>query len=513
MMTASAILYLICVACLGYDNLGVGAIACIFGIAALTSLHFWRLNTKLAIWLPIISLSVILVYTLLTKTHDSLSVHTFASLTFTLVVTLICSFRYGFSRALGAVIGALLGLVWARMLLIIIPSLPGLQLAPYEIYHIAEYVIPAVAGGLLGMDMGAYSELHPQILHNRRFWYALGLAALIGVCLRIYNITSGAYKGYTTYELGQIGNTHALASKIQNAPTCRERYYAIDALPNKVDSITEQAVIDAAKDLSVAVRESAIQKLSAFLYNDFSKRTATAIISSLDDPNTFVRYEAMETIEMYMGDYRNETPAILTDACVTALRNDQPMIKIRAAVALVHTDRKDLYELLLTKLNDPKAVMGAITGLGELRDRRALPYIVPYLNCDHLTSLQTIRAMAKLHDQRAVPYLVKIIRGNRKELWQYAAESAYNLGGQKPATEALMSHLTDKDMDNRLEALDIIGKYGDKSALPRLNRIAKGYPGGPAYMAAYRIQLRMEQLRLERQREKAIYGAQTKSSQ
>jgi hypothetical protein len=183
-------------------------------------------------------------------------------------------------------------------------------------------------------------------------------------------------------------------------------------------------------------------------------------------------------------------------ALIQALRYDDFEVQTRAAEALGSLGTEGIDELILAlKTKDKDIRLGIIEALAVLRDPRSVPSLIPLLtDTSNEVQWEAAIALGEINDPVAIPYLQQALRDPDKYV-RYGAASALRkmhwkplsveedafeqVGLQEwqavreigdPAIPALSHVLSDRDSTVRIQAIDILGSFGDEKAIPALIR-------------------------------------------
>ncbi len=146
----------------------------------------------------------------------------------------------------------------------------------------------------------------------------------------------------------------------------------------------------------------------------------------------------------------------------------------------------------------------AVTVLGELKDRRAVPILVGYLTDENINCHVAV-VLAEIGDKQAVPGLKQMLSHKNRDRRLWAAYGLAKLGdplgvpivaefledpqwvqrrhaaealgtfGDRRAVPALLAALKDKQSDICVSAAKALGKLGDEHALTDLKRLLADY--------------------------------------
>jgi HEAT repeat protein len=114
--------------------------------------------------------------------------------------------------------------------------------------------------------------------------------------------------------------------------------------------------------------------------------------------------------------------------------------------------------------------MWTATALGESKDKRAFDFLQQnfYPETDVEIRSAIISALGPLGDRRAVPMLIQALKQEiAMRVRLRAAQALGELGGEE-VIEPLIQALDDTDGTVRFYTVDVLGKLGDKRALPKL---------------------------------------------
>jgi HEAT repeat protein len=139
---------------------------------------------------------------------------------------------------------------------------------------------------------------------------------------------------------------------------------------------------------------------------------------------------------------RNLRAAEAIDEFRGALGAPQPEVRAEAARQLGSFERPEFIELLAKTAHDPNMLVAinAVMGLGEYRDRAALPYLLDLARGGGVVGVAALSRAARFNDPATLPI-------------------ARNL-------------LSTNDAPAKLLALKIVGDLGDAADLPRLREMA-----------------------------------------
>jgi aminopeptidase N len=235
------------------------------------------------------------------------------------------------------------------------------------------------------------------------------------------------------------------------------RIRAADALvewPIEALSPLAAAGREAGGDASYAVRVACARSLGAIP----GRGSLEALRAMTSDSDARVREAAAEALQSRT---RDEVGPLLTSLATT---DKSPYVRAAAAVGVgkVHADGafETLKGLLAVDSHREKVRAGALDGLAALGDRRAVALATPFL-----------------------AYAWK--RGDHHGMRQSALNLLTALAPDEPDTHAAIVRLLDDPYHRMREwAAEAAGKFGVKSAIPRLEKMAADDPHGGAKHAA-----------------------------
>jgi len=220
---------------------------------------------------------------------------------------------------------------------------------------------------------------------------------------------------------------------------------------------------------SVAIRTragAAITQLSANAKIDVS-RTVVWLLRSTD---ASVRRMAID-IAGKVKDPRGE----LWPQLLEFLRDEDWWVRERVSDALIEMAGKDLTRLMVGYLADKSEVVRryAVGVLGRLKDSAAIGALVRSAreDSDWWVRESAIEAIANLKDERAIPYLVDIM-GREVQLRRACVNALATLDAKPAAAHvaALIPH--EQDLDVLLAILECLAKIGDQTLAERLTPLA-----------------------------------------
>jgi HEAT repeat protein len=262
----------------------------------------------------------------------------------------------------------------------------------------------------------------------------------------------------------------------------------------------------ALKDPSAKVRERAAWSLWVIA----DRRSAPPLLARLDDEAADVRWSAAVALGRVGG------PEAI-DPLTLARGDPNDRVRREALLALAHLRPPNLGELLRPFLADPamRVRIGAAVGLGEGKDRAAVPMIVERLRVERevrvLPSL--LVALGRIGDPSAVPNLLPFVRHStswarvcalhaladlaapeaadparellQDAVWSVRGAAAECLGvvGNSDDRDRLLTLLNDPEMWPRRGAVYALGRLGLVDALPRI-RERLGDPDPEVRLAA-----------------------------
>lgn len=155
-----------------------------------------------------------------------------------------------------------------------------------------------------------------------------------------------------------------------------------------------------------------------------------------------------------------ETANVLSDADTSARR--------QSLLELGQSQDSQVLEILIEHAQDNLSVIrdGAITGLGELGDPAAVPTVLrALLDRDSDVIRAAFAALKKIGDRRVVRPLLRY--GVERPQWKpLANDTLVRLGSR--VTQELLSLLHSNDSGLMLDAIVVLGRIGDKQAVPSL---------------------------------------------
>jgi len=512
MMTIAAVLLLVCFTRATNGTWCWPEYACLAAVVALSGIYLWRMNWRFTAVLTALSLGLWLYLRLSYRERETsggsgpsaLLAFALCVVVLAMCIGLVSAVFHGRNRRIGIGVGCALGLVCGRTILLPAPCLAFLS---GGLTVLVAVVFPVFAGGLFGMDLGAYAERRPALWNSRRFWAAGAAAAVLLVGMRVYDVASGSYTAYAVEELNRMGNVSAIVRKVRTSPIWRQRVEALYALNGRGGIQAARAAISRLKvDPRIEVRHAASGCLQNFIFGSEQSVRQTvlaALVGALSDLDRGVRRQTVLNFELYANDFGGRVAPFVTDALVSALRDEDRLVQDQAVEALDLTGDKRVFDLLVPCLNDLKTKTPAIYALGGLKDPRALPLLFHMLSTNDSMG-DVLCALEGRHDKRVLPYLMEALKSDRTYLWEDAAKQATDLGAEHEMTQLMCQHIAGLDSKAHLKlttaqdfAMYILGDYGDESALPLLRRLA-GENWNDIYLSAQLSAERLEQRIAER---------------
>ncbi|MHC4314879.1 MAG: HEAT repeat domain-containing protein, partial [Planctomycetota bacterium] len=234
----------------------------------------------------------------------------------------------------------------------------------------------------------------------------------------------------------------------------RRRGFASYILAKTRDPHAVEPLLDDLKDPNHNVRQGAAVGLGAL----GDRRAVKPLVKLLKDPNPQVRAASVQALGLI-----GEVPL---EVYKKALQDEEPQVRINAAMALRRTKNASATEMLVKALKDENASVRNEALLAiSIRDFRAVPAIIELLR-DEDESIRTNAAfvLAKFKDQRAVKPLIKALKDKNYEV---RARASYALGEIKDprAVDVLCKALGDEKPEVRVRAAMALRNIGYKRAV------------------------------------------------
>ena len=167
------------------------------------------------------------------------------------------------------------------------------------------------------------------------------------------------------------------------------------------------------------------------------------------------------------------------------LNGDNPTLRIRAVHILGDLKDKSVVPTLIEaakpemKLDFDSRIIArsVVTALIEINDKRTVPALIKNLdNIDPNLVRDVADALAVIGDKSAIPALAEAYDNSsvfRKRFARVFIASALAALGDKRGITYLFNELHKTEHYRRLVAVVSLGKYGDKSIIPQLEKIMK----------------------------------------
>lgn len=217
--------------------------------------------------------------------------------------------------------------------------------------------------------------------------------------------------------------------KLASDPESEVRQQAITSLGNFEDDSSVQALIIALDDTDYLIRATAAELLG-------SRKTATVLeplMKCLKDRDAMVRATAAEAL--------GRQEAFLAAPALRDLLLDQDQwVRYSAAESLsqIEPDEAIWPQIMNANSADLPTRQAAIQALGELADRRAIPWMLMMLNDDSELEETVLSSLESFHDPLAVPALVELALFTQKP---HLREQAL-IQAQQLSMETTISSLT-----------------------------------------------------------------------
>ncbi len=223
-------------------------------------------------------------------------------------------------------------------------------------------------------------------------------------------------------------------------------------------------LVDALASTQASVRNQAAEIL-ARLSNAGSIDMARTIIWLLQSRDVNVRRMSVEIAQKVKDPDGELWPKLLT-----FLRDEDWWVRERVKDALVEMAGKKLTPHMVELLNDPFDVVRrfAVEVLIQLNDVKALGALISAArdDPDWWTRERSVEAMAELKDERAVPYIVDIM--GRDEQLQLICLQALNKLNARTSAPYVAGLLESPDPDIRIEAITCLGAFDATDMADRL---------------------------------------------
>ena len=211
-------------------------------------------------------------------------------------------------------------------------------------------------------------------------------------------------------------------------------------------------------------------KVVRILTRSGDKKAFQSVIKALNDKT----FEPRSLCARYLGEFGDKRAV---KPLIAALNDSDSYTRMESVTALGKLkDKLSVLPLIAVLNNDtPKMKSLAAHSLGEIKDKRAvLPLIDNLKDKNPNLRNEIVFALCELKDKRAVEPLMEIIKQDPttieyREKINLANVMAYF--GEKRAVKPIIGFLKFKDGDIRKYAIIALGKLGDPSAIPYLERI------------------------------------------
>jgi len=138
--------------------------------------------------------------------------------------------------------------------------------------------------------------------------------------------------------------------------------------------------------------------------------------------------------------------------------------------ALGLTRDPQVFEAIVPYLQDKDLSEYAISALGDLGEKKAMPLIIPFLSRqDHLL-YPAVETAGKLKSIEAVPFLIKALN-SKVDYVASAAARALGIIGDRRALEPLLEVITNPRTFDRQMAIEALSSFPDHRSIPILAKI------------------------------------------
>ncbi|OGQ23089.1 MAG: hypothetical protein A3I05_09735 [Deltaproteobacteria bacterium RIFCSPLOWO2_02_FULL_44_10] len=239
------------------------------------------------------------------------------------------------------------------------------------------------------------------------------------------------------------------------------------------------------------VRASAVGALGSWVLRTTPLTTTkrvSALISSLNDPEKWVRGKIAESLGDVGGNDRRTVPAL-----VSMLKDESHWVRVVVARALGRLKNKNAVLSLIHGLKHDKdgSVRGAIAAsLGQIMDRRSFAVLVMSIrDQDDYVRLKAVQALSNFKGEKTIEFLKPVLKDSNGNIQLAAAISLVNLGYSE-AIDIIVSHLQGKKPDpddyrsNSLlrQAAEVLVQRGN----PAFAKVLKEYGGEEWELAIYK---------------------------
>lgn len=259
-----------------------------------------------------------------------------------------------------------------------------------------------------------------------------------------------------------------LTKKFRGGPNA-VRLAVLDATAQIAQDNVLPILLEALSHQRIDVRTRAAEVL-AELGTGGKVDVARTIIWLLRSRDTNVRRLAVEVAKK-VGDPNGE----LAPKLLRFLRDEDWWVRERVMDALAEMSGEGLTRHLVAYLKDPSDVVRrfAVGGLVRLKDARAIGAIVNSAmnDTDWWVREQAIVALGELGDKRSIPYLLQVMNTHPTE--KLVCIEALSALEAKEAAPKVAECLKDEDPSIRLAAIRCLGVLGDRSTAPLLETLGR----------------------------------------
>jgi HEAT repeat protein len=187
-----------------------------------------------------------------------------------------------------------------------------------------------------------------------------------------------------------------------------------------------------------------------------------AIVQALERPNSLVRAGALELIgEMHLNSALEQVQALVADST--------PEVRVVAADVLIRLEGEQAIDVVAPLVEDVDGMvrLGLVKALGRIQGAKSAGLLAPRIHdYDPAVRRATVEALAQMGDQNSVDAL-RGLEDDPDEQIASLARSALQAIGER-AVGPYLDDLTSREINRRLKAFDALIKQGKAAVQPLL---------------------------------------------
>jgi len=236
----------------------------------------------------------------------------------------------------------------------------------------------------------------------------------------------------------------------------------IQELSQRADKSDPKPLIEAMKDPDVRVRRYAVKELAGLKWPG----RAAELSKALEDEDAEVRLVAAKAL-VELAD-KSTLPAL-----EKAIHDSNSDVRRAAIRALGRIGAQGSFKALLGLLKDKDARVAAeaATALGHLGNRAAVEPLISLLSRPKLSGPlheAAVSSLGKLRDKRALPVLIQALNHKSERVRWFAAIALGEIGSPDAVDALGATLLKDRNAQVRESAANSLAKIGNQKAIPML---------------------------------------------